>query len=193
MSTDLHYLTIAEGAARIRSRDLSPVDWTRHLIARIEALNPRLDAFVVVTAEHALDQAAEAEAEIAAGKYRGPLHGVPFALKDIYDTAGIATTGQSKLCAGRVPERDAATVRRLKDAGAVLLGKLTTHEFAYGGPSFDLPGPPGPQPLGYGSFHRRLVERFGRRRRRRVGAGGHGVLYRRLDPHPGRLLRPGRA
>ena len=146
MSTDLHFLTIAEGAARIRSRDLSPVEWTRHLIARIEALNPSLNAFVVVTAEHALDQAEKAEAEIAAGAYRGPLHGVPFALKDIYDTAGIATTGQSKICAGRVPERDAATVRRLKDAGAVLLGKLTTHEFAYGGPSFDLPGPPARNP-----------------------------------------------
>ena len=146
MTTDLDYLTIAEGAARIRSRDLSPVDWTQHLIARIEALNPSLHAFVQVTAEHALDQAGKAGAEIAAGNYRGPLHGVPFALKDIYDTAGIATTGQSKVCAGRVPERDAATVRRLKDAGAVLLGKLTTHEFAYGGPSFDLPGPPARNP-----------------------------------------------
>jgi aspartyl-tRNA(Asn)/glutamyl-tRNA(Gln) amidotransferase subunit A len=152
MSTDLHYLTIAEGAARLRSRDLSPVEWTRHLIARIGAHNPSLNAFVVVTAEHALDQAEKAEAEITAGKYRGPLHGVPFALKDIYDTVGIATTGQSKICAGRVPERDAATVRLLKDAGAVLLGKLTTHEFAYGGPSFDLPGPPARNPWDTGRF-----------------------------------------
>ncbi|MDP6786171.1 MAG: amidase [Rhodospirillales bacterium] len=146
MTTDLDYLTIAEGAARIRSGDLSPVDWTRHLITRIESLDPTLHAFALVTAEHAMDQAHKAEAEIAAGNYRGPLHGVPFALKDIYDTAGIATTGQSKVCAGRVPERDATSVRLLKDAGAVLLGKLTTHEFAYGGPSFDLPGPPARNP-----------------------------------------------
>ena len=119
MSTDLDYLTIAEGAARIQSRDLSPVDWTRHLIARIGALNPSLNAFAMVTAEHALDQAAKAEAGIAAGDYRGPLHGVPFALKDIYDTAGIATTGQSKVCAGRVPEREAGqnkSGRRLRSA-----------------------------------------------------------------------------
>ena len=87
-----------------------------------------------------------AEAEIAAGQYRGPLHGIPIGLKDIYETAGVATTGHSKVMQDHVPTADAFSVARLRDAGAILVGKLATHEFAFGGPSFDLPWPPARNP-----------------------------------------------
>ena len=146
MSEELHHLTIARGSSLIRAGALSPVAWTEHLLARIAALDPVLDSFVRVIGERALAQARAAEDEIARGQYRGPLHGVPYAAKDIYDTGGIATTGGSRLGQFRVPERDASAVSRLGKAGAVLLGKLTTHEFAYGGPSFDLPWPPARNP-----------------------------------------------
>jgi len=138
--------TIAEAAARIATRDLSPVALTRTLIARIEAHDPQLNAYILPTPDLALDQARKAEAEIMAGHYRGPLHGIPFALKDIFSTAGIHTTGHSRSAMHHVPKQDAATVSKLYDAGAVLLGKLATHEFAHGGPSFDLPWPPARNP-----------------------------------------------
>jgi len=97
-------------------------------------------------AEKARADAGAAAAEIAAGHYRGPLHGIPIGLKDLYETAGIATTGHSKLMQNHVPPADAFAVRRLRDAGAIVLGKLATHEFALGGPSFDLPWPPARNP-----------------------------------------------
>ncbi len=147
---DLHYLTIAEASALIASRKLSPVDLTKAFLARIEALDGRLNSYLLVTAGHALAQAKAAEAEIAAGKYRGPLHGIPYALKDIYCTAGIRTTGHSRSAIDYVPTEDAETVARLTKAGAVLLGKLATHEFAHGGPSFDLPWPPARNPWDLG-------------------------------------------
>ena len=147
---DLHYLTIAEAASLIASRKLSPVDLTKAFLARIEALDGRLNSYLLVTADHALAQARSAEAEIAAGKYRGPLHGIPYALKDIYCTAGIRTTGHSRSAIDYVPTEDAETVARLTKAGAVLLGKLATHEFAHGGPSFDLPWPPARNPWDLG-------------------------------------------
>src|SRR6478735_6523290 len=103
-------------------------------------------AFLLPTPERALDQARQAEAEIVAGRHRGPMHGIPFALKDIFSTAGIRTTGHSRIAIDHVPKQDAATVTKLYDAGAVLLGKLATHEFAHGGPSFDLPWPPARNP-----------------------------------------------
>ncbi|MFC7476355.1 amidase [Dankookia sp. GCM10030260] len=140
------FTTIAEAAARIAARDLSPVELTRALIDRIEALDPQLNAYLLPTPDLALDQARKAEAEIAAGNHRGPMHGIPFALKDIFCTAGIRTTGHSRTAIDHVPKQDAATVTRLYDAGAVLLGKLATHEFAHGGPSFDLPWPPARNP-----------------------------------------------
>src|SRR5262249_8935212 len=99
-----------------------------------------------VMAEKARADAGAAAAEIAAGHYRGPLHGIPIGLKDLYETAGIATTGHSKLMQNHVPPADAFAVRRLRDAGAIVLGKLATHEFALGGPSFDLPWPPARNP-----------------------------------------------
>jgi aspartyl-tRNA(Asn)/glutamyl-tRNA(Gln) amidotransferase subunit A len=138
--------TIAEAAQRIAARDLSPVELTRTLIGRIEALDPQLNAYLLPTPELALDQARRAETEIAAGHYRGPMHGIPFALKDIFSTAGIRTTGHSRAAINHVPKQDAATVAKLYDSGAVLLGKLATHEFAHGGPSCDLPWPPARNP-----------------------------------------------
>ncbi|MBZ5569332.1 MAG: amidase [Acidobacteriia bacterium] len=102
-------------------------------MGRIEKLGPVLNAFITVTGEHALEQARAAEREIAHGRYRGPLHGIPIALKDLIDTAGVRTTAASALFQDRVPTEDATVVRRLKRAGAVLLGKTNLHEFAYGG------------------------------------------------------------
>ncbi len=144
--TELHFLTIARASELVRTRRLSPVELTRTYLDRIAALDGQLNAFITVTAERALDQARRVEDEIAQGRYRGPLHGIPFALKDIYDTTGIPTTGHSRVCIDRVPGRDATAVRKLYDAGAILLGKLATHEFAHGGPAFDLPWPPARNP-----------------------------------------------
>ena len=144
--TDLHFLTIAEAARLIERRQLSPVALTRAFLDRIAAIDPQLNAYLLVTAEQALDQARAAEAEIMAGNYRGPMHGIPFALKDIYCTAGIRTTSHSRTRADYVPDFDATTVAKLHQSGAVLLGKLATHEFAHGGPSFDLPWPPARNP-----------------------------------------------
>ena len=144
--SDLHWLTIADAARLIERRRLSPVELADALIARAEALDPQLNAFLLPTPEKAREQARAAEREIMAGRYRGPLHGIPFGLKDIYATAGIRTTSHSKICENLVPTEDATTVTKLYDAGAVLLGKLATHEFAHGGPSFDLPWPPARNP-----------------------------------------------
>jgi len=141
MSDELHFLTIARASELVRARKLSPVELTQALLARTAALDPCIHAFITVTAERALAQARAAEAEIAAGRHRGPLHGIPFGLKDIYCTAGILTTGNSRVCADNVPSADATAVSRLYESGAVLLGKLATHEFAHGGPSHDLPWP----------------------------------------------------
>lgn len=145
-STDLAFMTIAEAARRIETKELSPVELTQALVRRAEALDPQLNAYLLPTFERALDQARTAEREITGGGYRGPMHGIPFGLKDIYATAGIRTTAHSKICIDTVPATDATTVRRLYDAGAILNGKLATHEFAHGGPSFDLPWPPARNP-----------------------------------------------
>ena len=132
---DLTTLSLLEASALIRARKVSPVELTKACLARIERLNPVLNAFIAITGDTALQQAREAEAEIRQGKWRGPLHGVPLALKDIIDTAGVRTTAASALFKDRLPEQDAEVVKRLKAAGAVLLGKLNLHEFAYGGTS----------------------------------------------------------
>ena len=146
MTDELAFLTIAEAARLIEQKRLSPVELTTALIRRTEALDPQLDAYLLLTAGRALDQARQAEREIMAGGYRGPMHGIAFALKDIYSTAGIRTTGHSRICLDTVPSADATTVRKLYEAGAVLTGKLASHEFAHGGPSFDLPWPPARNP-----------------------------------------------
>jgi aspartyl-tRNA(Asn)/glutamyl-tRNA(Gln) amidotransferase subunit A len=146
MSEEFSNLTIAAASRQIKAGLLSPVALTEALLARIEALDPQIDAFLTVTAEQALSAARIAEQEIASGCYLGPLHGIPFALKDIYDTAGIRTTGHSRTTEHRVPDTDATTTARLMAAGGILMGKLATHEFAHGGPSFDLPWPPARNP-----------------------------------------------
>src|SRR6516162_6991615 len=146
MVDDLAFLTIAGAAQLIKRKELSPVELATALIRRAEALDPQLNAYLLLTAEWALDQARKAEREIVGGNYRGPMHGIPFALKDIYSTAGIRTTGHSRVCLDTVPAEDATTVKKLYDAGAIFTGKLATHEFAHGGPSFDLPWPPARNP-----------------------------------------------
>jgi len=138
--------TIAEAARLIASRALSPVELTRSCLARIDALDSRINSFLLTRPEAALAEAATAEQEIMRGFYRGPLHGIPIAHKDIIETAGIRTTAHSKLLRDFVPQHDATVVRRLAAAGAILLGKTATHEFAMGGPSFDLPWPPARNP-----------------------------------------------
>lgn len=133
--------TIAEASRRLAAKDVSPVELTKALLARIERLQPTLHAFVTVTPDRALADAVAAEAALLRGDAIGPLHGIPIGLKDIYDTAGIRTTCHSHRHVDRVPAADAESAARLRSAGTVLLGKLATHEFALGGPSHDLPFP----------------------------------------------------
>src|SRR5919201_2598321 len=146
MAADLHELSIARLSGLIAARKLSPVELVDALIRRVEDVDAQTRAFITPTFELARRQARAAEAEIAAGKHRGALHGIPFSLKDIYDTRGILTSGHSRVFIDRTPHEDATTVRKLYDAGAVLLGKLATHEMAHAGPSFDLPWPPARNP-----------------------------------------------
>jgi aspartyl-tRNA(Asn)/glutamyl-tRNA(Gln) amidotransferase subunit A len=127
--------TIVELAPRLRRKEISPVEVTRACLDRIEKVNPALNAFITVTAESAFAEARAAEMEIARGEWRGPLHGIPIALKDLIDTAGTRTTAASGLYQNRIPAEDAEVVRRLRRAGAVILGKNNLHEFAYGGSS----------------------------------------------------------
>ena len=139
-------LTIAEAAQRIAAKQLSPVELTKTHLERIRKLDPQLNAFLLVTEERALADAKAAEARQMSGTLRGKLDGIPIAHKDIYCTAGIRTTAHSKQLERNVPTRDAYTVKKWADAGTVMLGKLSTHEFAFGGPSFDLPWPPARNP-----------------------------------------------
>ena len=128
-------ISIAEASDLLRRKKISPVELTTSCLARIEQFNPTINAFITVMHESALAQAREAEDEIAAGNWRGPLHGIPIGLKDLIDTAGVKTTCASALFADRVPTEDAEIVRRLRDAGAVLIGKQNMQEFAWGGTS----------------------------------------------------------
>ena len=139
------FLTIAEASRLIAARKLSPVELTKALLARIEAVDPKLNAFLAVTEKQALTAARTAERAVMAGN-RSPLLGIPVAYKDIYETAGVTTTAHSRILRTNVPKDDAETVRRLREAGVVMLGKLATHEFAIGGPAFDLPWPPAKNP-----------------------------------------------
>jgi aspartyl-tRNA(Asn)/glutamyl-tRNA(Gln) amidotransferase subunit A len=129
---DTIHLTLEDAAIAVRDRRVSPTELTEACLARIEAVEPRLNAFVTVTADLARAQAREAEDEIAAGRYRGPLHGIPVAVKDLFATKGIRTTAGSRILADWIPDENATVVRRLREAGAVFLGKLGLHEFAYG-------------------------------------------------------------
>lgn len=133
-STPLHYLTIAEAGELIRNGSLSPVELTRAFLERIDALDDTLQCYITVLREEAMAEARQAETEILRGDYRGPMHGIPIALKDLYDTEGTLTTASSRVMAERIPAEDATVTARLRAAGAVLLGKLAMHEFALGGP-----------------------------------------------------------
>ncbi|MEW9518232.1 amidase [Streptomyces tubercidicus] len=125
-------LTLAEAADAMAHRELSPVELAASVLERIEAVDGRLGAYVAVAGEAAQELAARAEREIAAGRYRGPLHGIPFGLKDLIDVAGLPTTASSRVREGHIAQADSAVAKGLSDAGAVLLGKTHTHEFAYG-------------------------------------------------------------
>lgn len=140
------FLTITEAAALIAQKKLSPVELTRACLARIERLDGTLHTFITLTAETALATARAAEAAIMKGGPKGPLHGIPIGLKDIFNTKGVLTTAHSRQLEHNVPDRDATTTRLLAEAGTIMLGKLATHEFAFGGPSFDLPWPPARNP-----------------------------------------------
>ncbi len=144
MTDDLHYQTILGLSSQIKSGDLSPVTLTETLLARIEALDGKLKSYATVMAESALAEARTAEAEIAAGRHRGPLHGIPIAVKDLCYTKGVRTMGGCAVLADHVPDFDATVVRRFREAGAVLLGKLNLTEGAMAGynPAFDVPENP---------------------------------------------------
>jgi aspartyl-tRNA(Asn)/glutamyl-tRNA(Gln) amidotransferase subunit A len=132
--SELCYLTIREAGHLLQSRKLSPVELTRAFLTRIEQLDKTLNAYITVLPDRAMAEARAAEAAMLRGDYRGPLHGIPIALKDLYDTQGIRTTASSRVMANRIPNEDATTMARLASAGAILLGKLAMHEFALGGP-----------------------------------------------------------
>lgn len=132
MSKDLCYLNALELGTLLRKREVSALEIAQATLERIEGLEPRLNAFITVTAGEALDAARRCDEELAAGRDRGPLHGIPLAVKDLYDTAGVRTTSGSKILADRVPDQDATSVRKLREAGAVIVGKTNLNEFACG-------------------------------------------------------------
>ena len=143
---DLAWLTVAQAADLLRTRKLSPVEYAKALIDRIERYDRSLKTFLRFTPELAMQDARNAEAEIMRGNWRGTFHGVPYGVKDIVDYAGLPTTAHSKILADNVASADATVVQKLRAAGGVFMGKLSTHEFAIGGPSFDLPWPPARNP-----------------------------------------------
>jgi aspartyl-tRNA(Asn)/glutamyl-tRNA(Gln) amidotransferase subunit A len=140
-ASSFFYSTIGELAAAFRRREVSSIEITDALLERIEAIDGRLHSFITVTADLARHQARQADAELRSGVDRGPLHGVPIALKDLYLTKGIRTTCHSAVLENWVPDVDATAVAKLREAGAIFLGKLGMHEFAFGGPSVDAPFP----------------------------------------------------
>jgi aspartyl-tRNA(Asn)/glutamyl-tRNA(Gln) amidotransferase subunit A len=146
VATELQYASIADVSALVHKREVSPTELTQAQLERVAAVDPRVNSYLTVTGELALAQARESEQELADGKDRGPLHGVPIALKDLYATQGVRTTAHSKVLETWVPDADATTTRLLREAGTVLLGKLAMHEFAYGGPTTDTPFPPARNP-----------------------------------------------
>ena len=144
--SSLHWMTASDAAKAIAAGTLSPVALMSHLLARVEQRNGDLHAFIRLDKDEALAAARAAEAQARAGQLKGPLHGVPVGIKDVIDVAGKPTTCHSKILAGNIATNDATCVRKLREAGAIIFGKLSTHEFAMGGPSFDLPWPPARNP-----------------------------------------------
>jgi aspartyl-tRNA(Asn)/glutamyl-tRNA(Gln) amidotransferase subunit A len=145
-ATELHFLTIAEAARLIAAGKISPVELTDAYLTRIATLDHHLNSFVTVTADRARAEARAAESEIHRDGPSNPLHGIPYCLKDIFDTAGVLTSGMSRLLADNIPTEDSVTQAKLRAAGAVLLGKNATWEFAHGGPSWDVLFPPAHNP-----------------------------------------------
>ena len=141
-----HWLSATEIAQAFAAKTLTPRQLLIDLLTRIQALDPKLNAFIRLDADGAMADAVRADQEIAAGRSRGPLHGVPVGIKDIIDVSGLPTTGHSKILVDNIAKVDAVVIRRLREAGAIIIGKLSTHEFAIGGPSFDLPFPPARNP-----------------------------------------------
>ena len=135
---ELHFLTIHEASSLIKGLELSPVELTRAFLERIQSVDNQLKSYITLLPESALAEARAAEAEILQGEYKDPLHGIPLAHKDLYDTKGIRTTGQSKVLEHRVPSEDATVIARLRGAGTILMGKLAMYEFAMGGPQTSL-------------------------------------------------------
>jgi aspartyl-tRNA(Asn)/glutamyl-tRNA(Gln) amidotransferase subunit A len=129
---EIQWLTLSEAASQIQKKELSPLELTRAYADRIQAFDPQLNCFITRTLETALEQARQAEAEIQVGDYRGPLHGIPLALKDLFETKGVRTTAGSRFFADYFPQEDAVVVQKLRGAGAVFLGKLNMHEIALG-------------------------------------------------------------
>jgi aspartyl-tRNA(Asn)/glutamyl-tRNA(Gln) amidotransferase subunit A len=140
------FLTIAEAAKLIAAKQLSPIELTRMCLDRVKKLDPTLHSFLLLTEDRAMADAAAAEVRMMSATLRGPLDGIPIGHKDIYNTAGIRTTGHSRLLEHNVPTEDSVVGQKWAAAGTVLMGKLATHEFAIGGPSFDLPWPPARNP-----------------------------------------------
>jgi aspartyl-tRNA(Asn)/glutamyl-tRNA(Gln) amidotransferase subunit A len=132
VTVEPYELTLAGAAEKIKAKELSPVELTASVLARIDAVEDKITAFATLTPDLATRAAARAEAEIAAGNYRGPLHGIPVGIKDLYETAGVATTSSSKVRADYIPAQDSAVVEKLFAAGSVMVGKTHTHEFAFG-------------------------------------------------------------
>lgn len=188
-SQDLAALTLKQASELLRREAASPVDLTHACLKRIERYNSALNAFITVTSEQALGAAREMEAEQRRGQWRGFLHGIPIALKDNIDTAGTRTTAASELFKDRVPSEDAEVVRRLKNAGAILLGKTNLHEFAYGGSFLGQLLWARAQSLGTGTDSGRIVGWFSRRYGRRTLLWIVGNGYRRVRPNPRLLLR----
>ena len=134
MADELFFLSLSETADRIKRREISPIEITQAALDRIDQLDPLLNAFITVTRERALQQAKQAEDEIMKGGYRGPLHGIPYSLKDLVETSGERTTAGSPILSKSVPAQDSAVYRRLAQSGAILIGKNNMLEFAYGSP-----------------------------------------------------------
>src|ERR1043166_9151357 len=132
-SSELPLLDLSDVSRAVQKKEVSPVELPQACLARIEKLNPKLNAFITITGTAALEDARKAEAEITRGEWKGPLHGIPLAVKDLVETAGVKTTAASAVLKDNIPAADAEVIRRLKLAGAILLGKLNLHEFAYGG------------------------------------------------------------
>ena len=185
---EIIFKSAAELAPLLKARKLSPVELVRAFLDRIEAVNPKVNAFITVTGEQALEQARRAEREIAGGRYRGPLHGVPYAPKDLFATKGIRTTHGSKVTSDWVPEYESTVTARLNQAGAILVGKLNMLEFAMGSGQVG-PGRTGPEPVGPRLFSIGFVERLRRGAGCRHDSSGYWERYGRLHSRSGQELR----